>query len=131
MKSRAVFTAAVFALILVAGCGSNNSLAPFQPEVANNPDTFQFQATGITNVTTTVNYIWTNTGTTANIDQSSAISGGTATLTVRDAVGTQVYTGDLATGGSFTSSAGTTGDWTITVALTGLSGTLNFRAQKP
>ena len=131
MKTRSIISVAALVVALIAGCSSNNSLAPFSPEVANNPDTFQFQATGITNVSTTVVYTWTNTGTTANIDQSSAITNGSATVTVTDANSTEVYSGDLATGGSFTTSAGTAGDWTITVVINGLSGTLNFRAQKP
>ena len=72
---------AALALALVfAGCSSSTTppLSAFQPEIANNPDNFQFQATGVTNVSTTVIYFWSNSGTKAKVNQSSAITGGAA-----------------------------------------------------
>jgi hypothetical protein len=63
------------------------------------------------------------------VDQSGTISAGTATLTIRDAAGTQVYTKSLTTTGSFVTSAGQSGAWTIQLVLNGVSGTLNFRVQ--
>ncbi|HEU5261405.1 MAG TPA: hypothetical protein VFU41_08300 [Gemmatimonadales bacterium] len=114
---------------LLAAC--SDPLAPFQPEVANVPDNFQFQATALTNVTATKQYIWQNSGTTANVNQSSAVSGGAATLTIRDANGTQVYAQDVSANGTFVTSAGVSGAWTIQVVLTNVDGTVNFRAQKP
>jgi len=117
--------------LLVLACGSDNPLAPFSPEVNNVADNFQFQITDATNVTTTVSYNWDNSGTLANVNQSCAITGGTAVLTVYDADTTQVYTRNLADNGTFPTTAGTTGTWIIRVSLSNLSGTLNFRAQKP
>ena len=119
-------------LALMAGCGNdNNTLSPqFQPEIMNNPDNFQFQATGVTNVTQTLNYSWTNTGTAANVDQSCAITQGGATIQIRDNQGTLVYDRTLADGGTYATSTGMAGTWTIRVILNDVDGTLNFRAQK-
>ena len=123
----------VFLLGGILGCGGskNNSLAPFQPQINNMPDNFQLQATGVNNVTSTLNYTWQNTGTSANVNQSCVISAGTATLVILDNNGTQVYSGNLASNGTFATSTGVTGNWTIRVTLTNQSGDLNFRAQKP
>jgi hypothetical protein len=129
---RSIVVLAVMGLITVlAGCGNDNTISPqFQPEIMNNPDNFQFQATGVTNVTQTLNYSWTNTGTAANVDQSCSITGGSATVQIRDDQGTLVYDRTLADGGTFVSSVGVAGTWTIRVILDNLDGTLNFRAQK-
>ena len=120
----AAFTAA-------ATIACNDSLAPFQPEIANLPDNFQAQATGVQNVTSNLEYTWQNSGTTANVNQATVISGGAATLTVLDAQSVQVYTKDLGANGTFQTSAGTAGAWKVRVALVNFSGTLNFRLQKP
>jgi hypothetical protein len=124
---------AVLLALCLAGCGgsSNSALNPaFQPEVANNTDNFQFQSTGVTNVTQTLRYTWVNTGIRATIDQACAITAGTAVVNVRDSQGAMVYSAGLQNNGSFTSVAGQTGNWQIEVVLSGVSGTLNFRVQK-
>lgn len=117
-------------MLLVAACG-DDPLAPFQPEIGNQTDTFQFQVTALTDVSTTANYDWQNTGTTANVNQSTALSAGTATLTIRDAAGVQVYSRSLTDNGTFQTSAGAAGRWTITVRLEDASGAVNFRVEKP
>ncbi len=114
----------------VSACG-DDPLAPFEPQVANLTDSFQLQATDVTGVTATVTYTWQNTGTTANVNQASVKNAGTAVLTISDAGGTQVYSQDLAANGTFQTTAGTTGGWTVRVVLSDFSGTLNFRAEKP
>ena len=114
----------------VSACG-DDPLAPFEPEVANLTDSFQLQATDVTGVTATVQYSWQNTGTMANVNQASVKNAGTAVLTISDAGGTQVYSQDLAANGTFQTTAGTTGGWTVRVVLNDFSGTLNFRAEKP
>lgn len=119
-------------LIALVACGSDSVLDPrFEPEVANLANNFQFQATSVSHITETVTYTWQNTGTMANVDQSGNITGGTATLQIRDASGSLVYTGNLSSTGSFTSTAGTSGAWKIQLVLDDASGTLNFRVQKP
>ncbi len=117
----------VAAVLLLAGC--SDTLAPFQPEISNAPDNFQFQATGLTGVTWSQEYVWQNSDATANVDHSSAVTGGTTLLTIRDAAGTQVYSAPLGPSGSVTTTAGTAGAWRILVTLTTVSGTLNFRVQ--
>ena len=122
------------ALTLVAvSCGGNaNPIGPAnQPEVANLRDNFQFQASNLSATTQTLTYSWDNTGTSANVNQSGVLSGGTATLTIRSPSGEQVYTRDLSVTGTFTTSAGAAGSWQIEVRLTNVTGTLNFRVQKP
>lgn len=118
--------------LLAVGCGGNdNVLGPqVQPEIVNQADSFEFQATGAKNVTQTLSYTWTNSGISANVDQSCSINSGAGTVEIRDADNVTVYSGNLVDGGSFQSQEGTTGDWTILVHLTQLSGTLNFRVQK-
>jgi hypothetical protein len=125
---------AAFATVALIACGSDeptSTLAPFQPEVMNSTDTFQLQATNVQNVTTTLTYTWQNTGTSANVDQSTVPTAGTASLVIRDSGGAQVYSRDLSQNGSFSCATGAAGAWTIQVTLSGFDGTLNFRAQKP
>jgi hypothetical protein len=121
----------VVLVVLVAqtGCGED-SLAPFEPAVTNATDNFQFQATGLTGVTTTVAYTWQNTGTAATVNQSSAIPLGTGVLTIGDAAGTQVYSASLNASGTPTTATGVAGAWTIRVELVNAQGTVNFRVQK-
>lgn len=121
-------TALVTAALIWMAC--SDALAPFQPEINNATDNFQFQATGLSGVTTTVQYSWQNTGTAATVNHSSAVTGGTATMTVKDAAGTTVYSGALVASGTPSTSTGTAGGWSIRVELVDTRGTLNFRVQK-
>jgi hypothetical protein len=124
----------VIAAVAVGGvaCDGDNPIGPSNsPEIANNPDSFQFQVSNLTGTTQTLTYTWTNTGTSANIDQSGAITSGAATIVLRDATNVQVYSGNLVNTGTFHSSTGASGNWQIVVQLTNTRGTLNFRVQKP
>ena len=105
-------------------------LAPFEPQINNIADNFEFQATGVTDVTWTFTYSWSNSGTSASVDQSTTIAAGTAVVTVYDALGTQVYTQSLSANGTFDTSSGVAGTWTIKVAFVNYDGTVNFRLQK-
>lgn len=122
-------------LVALCACGSDsnndNALDPqFEPEVINLQDAFSFQTTGITDITDVLYYSWSNTGVAANVDQSCSISEGEGTLEVMDAQGTTVYSRNLSDDGSFQSTSGTAGDWTIRVTLSAASGTLNFSLEK-
>lgn len=120
-------------LLVLVGCGGgyNSALNPqFQPQVANATDNFQFQSTGVTNVSQTLTYTWQNTGITADVDQATTVTAGTAVVVLKDAAGTQVYSAGLQNNGSFHAATGQTGNWTIQVTLQGYSGTINFRVQK-
>lgn len=117
----------------LSACGSDrsNPLGPaVQPEVVNNADAFSFQVTGVQNASATLDYSWQNTGTVATVNQSASIASGSATLVIRDAAGTQVYSRSLSDNGTFTSTAGVAGTWTIRVVFSGTSGTVNFRSDK-
>lgn len=135
-RSRTTMVAVCLALgAALAACGDstapNNALDPFQPEIVNTAGNFELQATAVSDVTTTQDYSWQNTGTTANIDQAAVVSAGAASVTLFDATGTQVYTSSLSQGGSFVTNAGAAGTWTIRLALDGCFGDLNFRVQTP
>lgn len=121
--------------LIVAGMTSctksqNNSLANFQPEIANMADNFQLQASNVTQVTTTIDYDWSNSGTMATIDKSGILTSGTAKVTLLDKNGTAVATSDLKVTGNETSTTGVSGIWKIRLELSQFNGTLNFRVQK-
>jgi hypothetical protein len=123
--------AALAAIALASACGSSTApLAPYQPQINNVADNFQFQATGVSNVTWTYTYTWANTGDSATVNQATTVTGGSATLTILDHNGTQVYAQSLNANGTFGMSKGTAGSWTIKVVFTNYSGTVNFRVQK-
>lgn len=105
---------ALLALAMLAVAGCNDATSPrYEPEVTNAANSFEFQVTGLVRVSDALEYQWRNDGTTATINQSTVLSAGTATLTLRDAAGTQVYSRSLTENGTFTSAAGTAGQWRI------------------
>jgi hypothetical protein len=118
-------------VLTIAACGGNLLGPQNQLEVTNGTDSFQLQAIALDNISQTLSYTWQNTGTSANVDQSGIVASGAATLTITDAAGTEVYRRSLIQTGSFITSAGTSGSWTIEVSLSGVTGALNFRVQKP
>lgn len=123
--------AGLLAVVLLAGCGSDPVQPLLEPQVVNETDTFQFQATTNGETSQSFQYSWQNTGTSANIDQSTVLNSGGAIVTITDADGTQVYSRDLNQDGNFPTSQGVAGSWTIRVVLTKAVGGLNFRAEKP
>lgn len=121
------------ALLMVGGCGNDNPadpLAGFEPQVNNATDSFQLQATDVTEVGTVLQYTWQNTGTQASVDHSTTTAAGAAAVLIRDAAGTTVYDHGLTASLNEDTATGATGNWTIVVNLADYSGTLNFRVQK-
>jgi hypothetical protein len=117
--------------LLAFACGDANPIGPSnQPEIGNNTDNFQFQASNLSGTTQTLSYSWQHTGTIANVNQSGAVSAGDARLILTDGAGNAVYDADLKNTGTFMSSSGTAGTWRIGVRLRDVTGTLNFRLQK-
>lgn len=118
--------------LLGTACSDSTAapLAPFEPQINNIPDNFEFQATGVTDVTWTFTYVWSNSGTAASVNQSTTVAAGTAVVTLYDANGTQVYSRSLSENGTFPTSAGVAGNWTVKVTFTNYDGTVNFRVQK-
>lgn len=121
--------AAVIAILMLAACGGT-TIAPFQPEIRNLTDTFEFQVTNARNVDQNLNYNWKNTGTMANVNQDCSILAGTAQITIRDSQDTLVYARNLGENGTFLTNVGAAGTWKIAVGLSNFDGTINFRAQK-
>jgi hypothetical protein len=132
--SLSIRAAALTVLALVAACGDSPTAPPgIQPQITNNTDAFSYQVSAIQNFTGTNGYTWQNTGTFAKITHSSdAAATGTATLTVQDAAGTQVYSGQLLSSGQpLTVTAGVAGAWTIRVVYSNYSNTqVNFGVLK-
>lgn len=114
----------------VAACGSD-PVSPIQPEVSNAADNFAFQATRLTNVSTTLTYTWANSGTRATINHSTTTQAGSTLLVIKDANGTTVYSKALSPSlNEPTSPVGVAGNWSVRLTLTNYTGTMNFRAQK-
>ena len=136
MKSRCLVGPETHLLlsVLVLGllaCGGSNTIgSQNQPQVTNAVDDFQFQATNLSRVTQTIQYTWQNTGTQANVNQATTVTSGSATIRIRDASNAQVFSNDLTANGTFMTGAGTTGNWTIEVVFSNVTGTINFRVQK-
>jgi hypothetical protein len=121
---------ALSALGVLAGCDDDPASPGIQPEISNGADSFEFQVSSVRNYTGTLTYTWNNASATASVDHSCAVNDGTARLRITDGDGATVYDRSLAQDGSFETSAGAAGDWTLTVALDGMSGDLNFRADE-
>jgi len=121
---------AMVVLVTMSGCSDKNPIAPFQPEVINNADAFQFQITAARDVTTTLNYSWVNSGTRATINHATARQQGTATVTVFDANNQQVYTHSLVASATEQSTVGVAGTWRIRIVFGDFDGSANFRVEK-
>ena len=131
MRTRLVSILADVGVILGACSGGANLVGPSnQLQVTNATDDFQFQVTNLSSVQQTLRYTWTITGDSASVNQASAITGGTATLTVRDPGGAVVYQANLTSNGTFHTSKSTPGAWGVEVKLANVTGTVNFRLQK-
>ena len=126
--------AALAALVLSAACGggAGNATAPqYQPQVVNLQNDFAFQVTALQNVSDNVQYTWKNDGTAASVNQSPSNVSGSISLVILDAAGTQVYSRSLADNGTFMTTAGAAGNWTVRIRFSQASGAVNFRLQKP
>jgi len=131
--SLSIRAAALAALALVVACGDGPTAPGIQPQITNLTDAFSYQVSAVQSVTGTYTYTWQNTGTVAKITHASdAGATGTATLTVKDAAGTQVYSGELVSSGQpLTAPAGVAGAWTVKVVYSNYSNTqVNFGVLK-
>jgi hypothetical protein len=131
-----VFTWGVWLLILfIVGCGGYGSSMtnnpPPPPGISNMADHFQFQLTsGRYSTTQTLDYVWSNSGTSAKVTVASTISAGAADLQVFDSMDKLVIDQPLTLNGTFVTAVGVTGDWKIHVVLTGVTGTVSFNVDK-
>jgi hypothetical protein len=132
MRTSLRFVGASVAGAILLACGGATLIGPENElQVSNDTDRFEWQASMLENVTQTLSYKWQNTGTSANVDQSSSINSGTATLTIWCVNGNEMYSGPLTQDGTFETTVGQSGEWTFEVVLVGVHGTVNFRVDAP
>ena len=93
-----------------------------EPQVVNLRNSFNFQAVDLVGVFDDVTFRWQIDGTTATVVQTPTALLGAATVFVSDAKGVQVYQRSLAENGSFTTTAGVPGTWTIRLHFADASG---------
>jgi hypothetical protein len=116
--------------LVLAACGDSTTAPGRDPEIINTADNFQYQITDIQGFSGTHSYTWSNTGTTATVNQSASVSSGAVGLVLLDANGVQVYSRSLADNGTFSSGAGAAGSWTVRVTYSSADATVNFRVDK-
>lgn len=117
------------AALTAPGC-DDNPVSSYEPIVSNEADNFHLVVKDADGVDTTVYYFWSMSGTTANVDQTSDIKGGSVSIIVDDNDRVVVYSTDLSGTGSFTTLTGTSGTWRIRVTLKDFSGLFDFRLQR-
>lgn len=134
LKTKFILVCCLVFALLAIGCSNTNPptapLANFSPEIVNNVDAFSFQITDGVNITTTIDYLWENTGTQATVNHSTTTSAGSASMIVYAADSSQVYTNGLVASANEPTTVGTTGTWRIRVTFVNYSGTSNFSLQK-
>jgi len=129
---RPIRLTAIVAITLLAGCDLRVATEPtFQPQVINVPNDFALQAESLDNVTDERTYSWQSDGTAATVSQLPTGLTGTVSLVVADGAGNQVYQYALTDTGTFTTSPGTAGSWTVRVHLEDAKGGFSFRLKKP
>ena len=131
-RKLAVLATVAFVLCGSSGCGDDdNPTSPgIQPQIINLTDDFAYQVSNVAGYSGVLSYSWRNTGTQANVNQATTVTGGSLTLVIRDASGTEVYSRSLAENGTFVTAVGDTGTWNIRLVYADMRGTVNFRAQK-
>jgi hypothetical protein len=134
-SSLAIRAGLAVVLLAATACGDDPTSAPpgIQPQITNSTDAFSYQLTDLSSVAGTWDYTWQNTGTLAKVTHASDGGAlGTASVSIRDAAGTQVYAGAFAaTGETISSPAGVAGAWTISVSYSDYSNTqVNFAVVK-
>ena len=101
-----------------------------EPQVVNLRNSFNFQAVNLLGVFQDVTYRWQIDGPTATVSQSPTALLGDATVFVTDANGVQVYQRSLAENGSFTTTSGVPGTWTIRLHFKDATGDVAVRLNK-
>lgn len=120
----------IVAAALATGCGESTTSPGTGLEVNNATDTFQYQVTNVRNYSKEITYAWQTTGAVASVNQATTVTAGSVTLVLLDANGTQVYSRSLAENGTYSSSSGVSGTWTIRLTYSNANATVNFRVQK-
>ena len=122
---------ALLALAPLAACDTRVVTEPqYQLQVINLRNDFTFQAAGLEEYTSDVVYSWQSDGTAASVVQTPTRLTGTAILFIEDGSGAQVYQRSLGDSGTFTTTAGVPGTWTVRLKFSEASGTATFRVTK-
>ena len=103
----------------------------YQPQIINVRNDFAYQVTGLDFLTTDVIYAWQSDGRPASVMQSPSVLTGGATLFIADGAGVQVYQRSLGENGTFLTTAGTPGTWTVRIKFLEASGSATFHLTKP
>lgn len=131
-RIRFISSFALAALALLAGCDTRFPTLPrFEPQVINTPNDFGLQVAALEQVTELVEYTWRNDSSSTSVTQAPTNLTGDASLFILDGAGKQVYQRSLAENGTFPTTTGMPGEWTIRVRLTEVSGGLSLRLKKP
>jgi hypothetical protein len=131
-RTRLFTPRSLLVLALLAGCDTRVVTEPvYQPQIINIRNDFAYQVTGLDAFTSDVVYSWVSDGSAASVVQSPNVLTGTATLFIADASGAQVYQRSLAENGTFTTTAGVPGTWTVRLKFTEASGDATFHLTKP
>ncbi len=115
-------------LLGLVACSDDPSAPGIEPEIRNTAASFEFQVSAVRNYTGTLEYVWSNSEISANLDRSPSLTAGTVRLTILDSAGATVHDADLVDG-SLATTEGQAGDWTLRVRFAAASGDLNFRLQ--
>ena len=127
MRRTGLLCSVSVALMVVAACNRGHPFEPGnQPEFSNDTNLFQWQAVAMDNNSEVLNYTWTTTGAWAMVEQIPEFTGGTALLRIWDAAGVPVYARDLDKFGTYPTTVGQAGSWTVEVRVSGASGTVRF-----
>lgn len=131
-RTRFLAPFAVAALVLAAACDTRIGTEPaYEPQVINVRNDFAYQVTGLDVFTSDVVYAWESDGRAASVLQSPNVLTGTAMLFIADGAGVQVYQRSLGENGTFTTTAGVPGTWTVRLKFQEASGDATFHVTKP
>jgi hypothetical protein len=131
-RIRFVAPYALAALVLLTACDTRVVTEPeYQPQVVNVRNDFAYQVTGLEEFTSDVLYQWESDGRAASVLQAPSVLTGTALLFIADGAGVQVYQRSLGENGTFTTTAGTPGTWTVRLKFSEASGSATFHLTKP
>jgi hypothetical protein len=127
------YTLAALAVLVLGTACDQRVTTPllFDPQVTVLPNEFTLQATQLDKVTDERVYTWQSDGTAATVSQLPSGLTGVASLFVLDGAGNQVYQHALTDTGTFTTSTGTAGSWSVRVHLEDATGAFSFQLKKP
>jgi len=124
-------SAPALALVLLSACDTRVVTEPqYQMQVINLRNDFTFQVAGLEEFSSDVVYSWQSDGTAASVSQSPMVLTGTAMLFISDGAGVQVYQRSLGENGTFATTTGVPGTWTVRLKFLEASGTASFRVTK-